>query len=146
LIGIGVLTGIGIIALDELLGATKRLRLPPLAVGIGIYLPASTSFVVVIGAIAGWAFNRWADGVPQAETAKRLGVLMASGLIVGESLFGVLLAGIIVASGKESPLGLVGDSFATASQILGSLAFAAVGIALYWWIARLARRPASLPS
>jgi len=146
LIGIGVLTGIGLIAIDELLGATKRLRLPPLAVGIGIYLPASTSFVVVIGAIAGWAYNRWADRMPQAETAKRLGVLMASGLIVGESLFGVLLAGIIVASGKESPLGLVGDSFATASQILGSLAFAAVGIALYWWIARLARQAPSLPS
>jgi putative OPT family oligopeptide transporter len=141
LIGIGVLAGVVLIGIDEFLGATNRLRLPPLAVGIGIYLPAATSAVVVVGAIAGWAYNRWADGIPQGEVAKRLGVLLASGLIVGESLFGVLLAGIIVASGKESPLGLVGDSFATPSTIIGALAFIAVSIALYVWIARLARRP-----
>ena len=143
LIGIGALAGLAIIAIDELLGARKLLRLPPLAVGIGIYLPAATTAPVVIGALLGWAYNRWADGIPQGETAKRLAVLMASGLIVGESLFGVLLAGIIVASGKESPLSLVGDSFATAATVLGTAAFAAAALGLYWWVGRLARRPAT---
>jgi putative OPT family oligopeptide transporter len=143
LIGIGVLAGLGVIAVDELLGASKRLRLPPLAVGIGIYLPASTTAPVVLGALLGWAYNRWANGIPQGETAKRLGVLLASGLIVGESLFGVLLAGIIVASGKESPLALVGDSFATPATVVGGIAFVVVGLGLYLWVARLARRPAA---
>jgi putative OPT family oligopeptide transporter len=141
LIGIGVLGGLVLIALDEFLGATGRLRLPPLAIGIGIYLPAATTAVVVLGAVLGWAYDRWANGIAESETAKRLGVLLASGLIVGESLFGVLLAGIIVASGKESPLGLVGDSFAPAATVIGGLAFVAIGLGLYWWIARLARRP-----
>ncbi|MGP6192201.1 MAG: OPT family oligopeptide transporter [Vulcanimicrobiaceae bacterium] len=140
LIGIGVMVGLGIIATDELLGANKRLRLPPLAVGIGIYLPATTTGPVVLGALLGWAYNRWASRIPQKETAQRLGVLLASGLIVGESLFGVLLAAIIVGSGKETPLALVGDSFAIAATTMGGIAFVAVALGLYWCVAHLARR------
>jgi hypothetical protein len=60
--------------------------------------------------------------------------LLASGLIVGESLFGVLNAGIIVIRG--SPFTLAGDSFATASNVLGAIAFAVTIAALYNWIAR----------
>ena len=45
----------------------------------------------------------------------RRGTLFASGLIVGESLIGVALAGIIVISvtsgGSDSPLALVGKDF-----------------------------------
>ena len=48
MIGIGVLVGLAIIAIDEALGAAKRLRIPPLAVGIGIYLPMSATFAVVV--------------------------------------------------------------------------------------------------
>jgi len=140
LIGIGVLAGLAIIALDEALGAMRRMRLPPLAVGLGIYLPVLTTFPIVIGAIIGWAYNRWADRTGNPEAAKRLGVLLSSGLIVGESLFGVLLAGIIVATGKSTPLAIVGDSFATASTVLGSIAFVLVVAGLYAWTARLARR------
>ncbi|MBV9233635.1 MAG: oligopeptide transporter, OPT family, partial [Candidatus Eremiobacteraeota bacterium] len=90
LIGIGALVGAAIVATDELL-RLRRLALPPLAVGLGIYLPASTTAPVVVGAILGWAYNRWAGRLADAERAKQLGVLVASGLIVGESLFGVLL-------------------------------------------------------
>jgi len=140
LIGIGVLAGIAIIAIDEALGATRRMRLPPLAVGIGIYLPVSTTFPIVIGAVVGRAYNGWADRSRNPEAAKRLGVLLASGLIVGESLFGVLLAGIIVATGKGTPLAIVGDSFTTASTVLGSLAFVLIIAGLYAWTARLAQR------
>ena len=140
LIGIGALAGIVIIALDELLGATKRMRLPPLAVGIGIYLPASTTATVVVGALAGWAYNRWTDGFANPDAAKRLGVLLASGMIVGESLCGVLLAGLIVASGKGTPLELVGDWFANWSELLGGIAFIALCAWLYRWVGGLAKR------
>jgi putative OPT family oligopeptide transporter len=140
LIGIGVLVGIGLIALDAVLRAMKLISLPPLAVGLGIYLPASTSAFVVVGAVIGWAYDKWADKLPQAEGLKRLGVLLASGLIVGESLFGVLLAGLIVASGKGEPLALVGDSFAPIATVLGAVVFTAVTAALYAWIAKAGRR------
>ena len=57
-------------------------------------------------------------------------------MIVGESLFGVLLAGIIVASGNGTPLAVVGDSFTGASNAIGSVAFILLIAALYRWIAR----------
>ena len=140
LIGIGVLIGLGIIIIDEALRATSRFQLPPLAVGLGIYLPASTTAAAVIGAVVGWGYNRWVAGKPNGEVARRLGVLIASGLIVGESLFGVLLAGVIVVTGNATPFAVVGDAFQTPSMWLGSIAFAAVIYALYRWSAGLARR------
>jgi putative OPT family oligopeptide transporter len=142
LIGTGALIGAAIVAVDELLRHTRRASLPPLAVGLGIYLPASTTLPVVVGAIAGWTYNRWATTSAASERAKQFGVLVASGLIVGESLFGVLLAGLIVSTNKAEPLALVGDGFTTPSLILGPFAFAVVLGGLYWWTSRLSQRPA----
>jgi putative OPT family oligopeptide transporter len=139
LIFIGALVGVVIIALDELGRITKRFRLPPLAVGLGIYLPASTTAPVVVGALFGAAYNRWVKNKPNADAARRLGVLVASGLIVGESLFGVALAGLIVASGKGSPLAVVGSSFANWASALGIVGFIVIPLALYRWIGRRAR-------
>ncbi|MFN2460252.1 MAG: OPT family oligopeptide transporter [Candidatus Velthaea sp.] len=144
LIGIGVVVGIGVIVLDEVLGLARKRRLPPLAVGIGIYLPAGTIVPVVIGAVLGHYYDRWAQGARNAGMAKRFGVLLASGLIVGESLFGVLLAGIIVASGNGSPLAVVGDAFAPMANVLGTLVFAALIAGSYRWIAALAQRTAKV--
>lgn len=142
LIGTGALIGAAIVAVDELLRATKRGALPPLAVGLGIYLPASTTLPVVAGAVAGWLYNRWAATSAHGDRARQLGVLVASGLIVGESLFGVLLAGLIVSTGKAEPLALVGEGFAPAAVAIGAAAFAVVVGGLYWWTSRLSQRPA----
>jgi putative OPT family oligopeptide transporter len=140
LIGSGAVIGAVIVAIDELLRA-RKLALPPLAVGLGIYLPISTTAPVVVGAVLGWAYNRWAARQPNAERAKQLGVLVASGLIVGESLFGVGLAALIVFSGKAEPLGLVGTSFDPLANVLGPLAFCITLGALFARSARLAARP-----
>jgi len=143
LIGIGVVVGIGLIVVDELLRASKKGSVPPLAVGLGIYLPSSTTAFVVVGAVIGWAYDRWADKLPNGEGVKRMGVLLASGLIVGESLWGVALAGLIVATGKSEPLALVGEAFQAVAAPLGLVAFGVVTIGLYRWIAVLGRRTAS---
>jgi hypothetical protein len=58
-------------------------------------------------------------------------------MIVGESLVGVLLAAIVVFSGRSAPLQLVGDEFATASVWVGGIVFAAAIMALYSWLNRL---------
>jgi hypothetical protein len=109
------------------------LRLPPLAVGLGIYLPMEATLPVVVGAIIGWIYNR---GV-RSERAERLGVLVASGMIVGESLFGVLNAGLIVAFNKDAPLAVVGPSFpATGAAVVG---FAGLILLLYGWLKHKAR-------
>jgi uncharacterized oligopeptide transporter (OPT) family protein len=122
------------------LRAYGRIALPPLAVGIGIYLPAGTVLPVVLGAVLGWAYDRYVSRGKYPEMAKRIGVLLASGLIVGESLFGVALAGVIVATGKGTPLAVVGDDFAGYANALGTIAFIVVSLALYAWIERLSRR------
>ena len=132
MIGWGALAGVVFIVIDEVLGAANRLRLPPLAVGIGIYLPMSVILPTVLGSIIGTFYDRWADRRPDPEFARRMGVLTATGLIVGESLWGVAFAGIVAASGSDSPLALVGDSFATPALIGGTVLFFAIIHLLYW--------------
>ncbi|MES1158604.1 MAG: oligopeptide transporter, OPT family [Terricaulis silvestris] len=136
LIGIGVGLGAALILLDEVLGLMKLLRLPPLAVGLGIYLPMSATQPVVLGAIIGWFYNRAMDKRPNAEMAKRFGVLLASGLIVGESLFGILQAGLIVATNKPQPLALVPPSFADVAPWVGIVLFALFLFVSYAWTSR----------
>src|SRR5262249_28536083 len=64
LLGIGVGLGVVLIVVDEILGAMKLLRIPPLAVGIGIYLPMSATQPVILGAVTGWLFDRAMDKRP----------------------------------------------------------------------------------
>lgn len=144
LIGMGGMIGAVSIAVDGILKHTvKTVRLPPLAIGLGIYLPTSTTLMVVVGAVVGWWFNRRADRSSKPEAAKQLGVLLASGLIVGESLLGVLLAAVVAFSGNASPIALVGAGFHNASIWIGGLAFVVVTYLLYRWIERLAQEPAT---
>ncbi len=135
MIGIGGVVGVVLILVNAVLVATKRGSLPPLAVGIGIYLPMSATFAVVVGAVVGRWYNRRAARSAQPERAERLGTLVASGLIVGESLFGVLTAGLIVAFSSDAPLALAPEDFAPA-RWLGVAAFVVLVTALYRWMLR----------
>jgi len=127
----GVAAGVVAIVVDMLLGRAKLLRLPPLAIGIGIYLPMSVILPTVIGAVVGWFYDRWADRTANPERARRFGVLTATGLIVGESLFGVLFAFVVAGSGTDAPLAVVGAGFATPALIGGTVLFAAMVALLY---------------
>jgi hypothetical protein len=92
---------------------------------------------VVVGAIVGWIFERHAHTRPRPEATKQLGVLLASGMIVGEGLIGVMVAALVAFSGKDFPLSLVGDSFAGNGAVwLGGIAFAGVIYLLYRWLGR----------
>ena len=128
-IGIGL--GVILVLIDQLLKrTTKSFVLPPLAVGMGIYLPPVIQTPLVVGAILGYFLNRHLRKTAGAEAEAaglRRGTLFASGLIVGESIVGVLLAGLIVLSvsngGDESPLAIVGSDFADTAEILGLFVF-----------------------
>jgi len=133
MIGIGALVGVALIVVDAALGAMKKLRIPPLAVGIGIYLPMSATFAVIIGALISHWFNRKARATPNPGRTERLGTLVASGLIVGESIWGVINAGLIVATSNDAPIGLAPESFGPAPW-LGVLGFVALVVWLYRWM------------
>jgi len=136
MIGVGALIGVGIIIVDETLGRMGKLRLPPLGVGLGVYLPMAVTLPVVIGAVVGSYYDRWADSRPDPDYARRMGVLTATGMIVGESLWGVAFAVIVYLSGSDAPLALVGDGFATPALIGGTIAFLAILWALYRYTRR----------
>lgn len=133
MIGIGAAIGVALILIDAVLVATKKGSLPPLAVGIGIYLPMSATFAVVVGAVVGDWYNKRAKRSRTPARAERLGTLVASGMIVGESLFGVLNAGLIVAFSNDAPIALVAATFAPAN-VLGLLGFVGLMAGLYGWM------------
>ncbi len=148
LIKIGGLIGAVMIVIDEILRrTTKSAHLSPLAVGLGIYLPTQSTLMVVVGAVAGWWFDRSADRKSKnPEATKQLGVLLASGMIVGEGLVGVIIAALVAFSDKlgfsnrDFPLNLVSDGYAGSLALwIGGAAFALIMVVLYGWLARLSR-------
>jgi putative OPT family oligopeptide transporter len=131
LIGYGALIGVVVIVIDEVLARTSKYRVPPLAVGMGVYLPMALTLLIPIGAFIGYLYERWAGRTRNPEFAKRMGVLAATGLIVGESLFGVAFAGIVASSGSDAPLALVGEDFEPYARWIGAITFAAIIAWLY---------------
>ena len=133
---VGVAIGATLIVVDTVLRKTSagKYSLPVLAVGMGIYLPPSINMPIFIGTVlAWWLKHHITKKSPAAareknlKSAERTGTLFAAGLIVGESLIGVIMAFIIAASvttgGSDAPLALKLENWDTIGQILGLLAF-----------------------
>ena len=135
LIFIGMAIGAVLIIIDELLRKfTDKYSLSPLAAGMGMYLPAALTIVIPIGAILGTFYDKWAAKQSRPEFAKRMGTLLATGLIVGESLFGVVNAGIIAAAGGDSPLEIFEGG--TSATIVGVILFIVALTFIYRWTKR----------
>jgi putative OPT family oligopeptide transporter len=135
LIGLGAVIGAVIIVLDAVVSkATNgKVKLPPLAVGIGFYLPAAVTTMLVIGAVCGWIYDKAVASTRYADVARRMGVLLASGLIVGESLFGVFTAGVIVATRDDAPFAMLPADSTWPAMLAGIIGFAAAVFGLYAW-------------
>ncbi|MBK4157541.1 oligopeptide transporter, OPT family [Corynebacterium macginleyi] len=139
-----IFTGMGIgavlIIVDECLKKfTANSSLSPLAAGMGMYLPVALTVVIPLGAILGTLYNKWAARQSRPKFAKRMGTLLATGLIVGESLFGVVNAAIIAASGGNSPLEVFsGGTFVT---VFGIVLFIVALSFIYRWTARKVHAP-----
>ncbi|WP_423456015.1 OPT family oligopeptide transporter [Ottowia sp. VDI28] len=141
MLGLGIAVGVVVIVLDVMLRRTGRGALPPLAVGLGIYLPPTIGLTLTIGAVLGFFMQRAIKsygeraGKTWVAAAEERGLLLASGLIVGESLMGLLIAALIGFSGKDAPLAIVGDGFAPAMW-LGLLGFAGLCAFFYKRVVR----------
>ena len=101
---------------------------------------ALCALAIIAIAVAGYFFDRAADRTARPKSAKDLGVLLASGLIVGEGIIGVVISAIVVFSGKDAPLGLVPPAFEHAAVFIGGIAFVAIAFVLYRWVLRMADR------
>jgi len=117
------------------------MKLPPLAVGIGFYLPAAVTTMLVIGAICGWFYDKTIKTSRFADVGRRMGVLLASGLIVGESLFLVMTTGVIVSTGDDAPFARffpVAENWP--AMLAGIMTFVVLTFALYAWVRGRAAR------
>ena len=98
LVVVGILLGISMIMIE-----VKSVML----FSVGMYLPLGTTFAIFVGGIIRWVTDKLRDrrGFNHAQKARvdNAGVLTASGLIAGEALCGLVIAGL-VGSGKDVTL------------------------------------------
>lgn len=134
----GIAIGAVLIAADLVLKKSSggKLALPVLAVGMGIYLPPSVNMPIVAGAVLAAVLKhiigkKAENREGRLKNADRIGTLFAAGLIVGESLIGVIMAFIIAFSvtngGSDAPLALNLQNWDAAASWLG-LAFFVTGM------------------
>ena len=141
LVGVGAAIGVVIVIIDEVLGKTGKGRFPPLAVGMGIYLPVSLVLPAVLGTVIGHVWNKMALRTQRPEYTVRLGVLLATGLVVGDSLLGLAYAGAVGALGDPEALAVVGEGFAPVAEWIAVIALVALLVAVYSRTKSLATRP-----
>ncbi len=136
MVGWGIAIGLALLVADKLLHAAgSRYRLHVMPVAVGIYLPLKLSVPILIGGLVRSGVDR-AGGGRSPEFARR-GVLIASGIIAGESLLGV-------ADGVRAYLGIssfeagntiteeMGLSAATGESVLQSVSLAALLVVAAW--------------
>ncbi|MHC4618616.1 MAG: OPT family oligopeptide transporter [Planctomycetota bacterium] len=135
-VSVGAALAVAVIILDEyLVRRGSSFRTPVLAVAIGIYLPLELEVPIFAGGIIHYVVSRLHQRrnilKDTAETAKRHGLLFASGLITGEALLGILLAIPIVLTGNPKVLAVMAKPLGTWPGLI-----LLVGIG--YWLYRLA--------
>ena len=142
MIGIGALIAAGVIALDQVLKARgSTLRVPVLAVAVGIYLPIELEVPIFVGGMVAWlvgrAVRRGGGGEGAVRQANHRGLLFSSGLITGEALVGIFLAiPFAVSESGTDVLSLVPESFDPTARWIG----AAVVVGFIVWLYRASLR------
>jgi len=126
---IGILVGVVIIVLDQIQRARgASFRFPVLAVAVGIYLPFQLSVPIFVGGIINVTVRKLLRSrnatAQQIERAAQRGLLIASGLITGEALIGILLAIPIVVTKRDDVLALLENPIGALPGIVLLLAIA----------------------
>jgi putative OPT family oligopeptide transporter len=141
MIAIGALIAFVCITIDFILKTWFNLRLPVLAVGIGIYLPLDSSVPLVIGGLLSFIvqmrltriYHRGQAGDEEKMHIHRhRGLLLACGLVAGAALMGVLLAFPFALQKSSDALRIMPEQLQPFAGVLGLIAT----LALCMWIYR----------
>lgn len=124
LVIVGILLGLAMIMIE-----VKSVML----FAVGMYLPLGTTFAIFVGGIIRWITDMLRDrrGLNDAQKARveNAGVLTASGLIAGEALCGLVIAGL-VGSNHDVTLFKWTPPFLLAMAALAILAFVMIRLPL----------------
>lgn len=141
MINAGAVIAVGCIIIDEYLKRNYGTRLPVLAVGLGIYLPADSSVPVVIGGLLAWLIERKLNKMyskrSDSEQEKKLskhrhyGLLLACGIVAGASLMGVVLAIPFALYQSSDALKIMPDSLMPYTGILSIVVTIALCVSIY---------------
>ncbi len=126
----------------------------PMLIAVGMYLPFTTTFAIFIGGIIKYATDRLAkkdiDAIENEEDKESkksflesTGLLVASGLVAGEALIGIILAILVVSNielnkilGNVDALGEPKEGFA----ILGFLIFVILAYVMIYYPLKAMRK------
>ena len=124
LVIVGILLGLAMIMIE-----VKSVML----FAVGMYLPLGTTFAIFVGGMIRWITDKLRDrrGFNDAQKARvdNAGVLTASGLIAGEALCGLVIAGL-VGSNHDVTLFKWTPPFLLAMAALAVLAFVMIRVPL----------------
>ena len=131
--------GVLIILADEYLKRKKsNFKMPILAVAVGLYLPFELDSSIFIGGLIAWLLEKGyqkAQNSTSVDQAKNAGLLMASGLITGEALIGILIAVLTAVqwsfSISDDPLG---------GSLIGLLILTVILIYFYQMVLKIAKK------
>lgn len=145
MIDIGIVIAVFFIILDATVLKRYNCRMSVIAMGSGIYLPASATVAIVVGSFLSFFIERYLkkraaakkqDAHAFSTQPLRRATLFASGLIVGESLVGVFIAMLIAFSGDQYPISLAGSGFESIAKWLAIPVFAAIIVFNYYYVVR----------
>jgi len=124
LVVVGILMGFALIMVE-----VKS----PMLFSVGMYLPLGTTFAIFVGGLVRWVTDKLRDGSgfndAQKARVDNAGVLTASGLIAGEALCGLVIAGL-VGAGKNVTLAKWTPPFVTALIALAALILVMIQVPL----------------
>jgi putative OPT family oligopeptide transporter len=86
-----VLVGLGV----TIAVLAELVRIPSLPFAVGVYLPVSTMVPVFCGGMLRWLMERRSRSDKEKAARREDGVLFGSGLVGGEGLLGVVIAGVV---------------------------------------------------
>jgi putative OPT family oligopeptide transporter len=103
LVGWGAAVGILAILIDQwvLQPRQTKFRLHAMPLAVGMYLPWTVTFPILLGGFAYWLVERRCrargDSPARHQAVVHRGMLFASGLVAGEAIMGILIAGMVIA-------------------------------------------------
>lgn len=109
LVGYGAAVGVAAIVIDRffLRPRNTKFRLHPMPLAVGMYLPWTVTFPILLGGFVYLVVERWSaargDSPETRQAVIHRGLLFSSGLVAGEAIMGILIA-MLVMTQLDMPL------------------------------------------